>query len=92
MNEEELSERKPAPNVWLYYLAIVLFTFIPLSVHIYVNWWSALIVWLIFLQLFIRFFVPFGLICLGILFVFPLISLIVLLLMDLALLVNWLRG
>jgi hypothetical protein len=86
----ETEKRIPIFVHVLYYGVLGACTILPWVVHFTLSWWSALLVWYGLVALYDKLFVPKGSICMGIQFMIPLSSLVLLLAYDAMDFAKWL--
>lgn len=90
MERPEHPEPMPAWGICLFWLVLGGCTIFPWVAHFTVGWWAGLAVWFGLVALYDRLFVPKGSVCMGIPFVAPLVSLLLLLAYDALMLLRWL--
>lgn len=93
MNTDQDATRTIPLSVTILFFAVVgACTVAPWVAHFVVGWWSGPLVWFALVALYDKLFVPKGSICMGIPFMFPLGSFVLLLLFNLINLLGWLRN
>jgi hypothetical protein len=89
MEQTDDTDSPPPIAIVVFIAVIAACTIIPWIVHFLVGWWAGILAWLGLVAIYDKLFVPKGSLCMGMHFMFPLCSFMLLLGFNILNLVRW---